>query len=604
MFWEHESWQMVETAEIPAVLDLIRRGLSDREEVSALNLFAVQGARVRRLDFYPDRWLYELDVPAPERFREDGSWQLYAVLSVRSGDAACAPHRRIDAEKGEASPHAVLIDLTEAFLHRLDEHEVAEGGRKLWDVESLSGKEFDDSRLDFYWSFCMRFHGRSFFSLARRLQSRPVSAEEFIGLVEKSSLEPANSSAAWVERLRVAGEVDFKKLGRNARVRIRFVEFADAVVLDDWRSGVSVAMSHCCFNKHLHAKNCEIDGDLSIQHSLIAGGLNADGAGIGGAGVFSGLRALNGVSMMYARIGGIANFSLAQIGANLNISSARIGQVALGGAHIAQDLDATYANLTMGIWAGPEVVSGQASRCRIDGDVVLSGARLGSDATFDGTRISGGFKMYTGSLGRLSMCVYPTISADGAVGGIYAEVGYLRIVDVTGIKSMVLSGIKVARRTEGISSLYLRNIRCSGSIHFHWGKGELNEFNEILDGRLASFRSDEEARGRFKATCLNKLESFKQSFHAEIKDGDLEMQHVAIGGSLDLTNLQVPNGDILLNDVKVGTDLYALRSLLRGNEFEDGLQNAGGESFALKATARKLDLDNAKIGGDAYLEGV
>lgn len=272
---------------------------------------------------------------------------------------------------------------------------------------------------------------------------------------------------------------------------------------------------------------------------------------------------------------------------------AKACELLLIGADIRSDLYLVGAEITGRVVA---YVTQDAYRCKIGGKAIFSAARIDGDADFDGARIDGGFEMRTGSLGRLFMCLHPAIWVSGKrriVDYFAAEIPHLEMSGVSRLNAIGLAGIQVSGRRDGVASLLLNQIDCADSIGLAWGLRQKVEFAQIekwLDQTSELRRHLVVRRQVSERNCRSMVET-----------GDVEFKRVSTGGYIDLTNLKLGHGSVMLNDTRIGTDLFARRSWLRGKDFS---ASKAPESFGLSLQCLHLDLDNARIGGDALLSGI
>lgn len=78
------------------------------------------------------------------------------------------------------------------------------------------------------------------------------------------------------------------------------------------------------------------------------------------------------------------------------------------------------------------------------------------------------------------------------------------------------------------------------------------------------------------------------------------MRRVTTAGRIDLTNMKVSRGQLKLDDARIGTDLLARSSALRGRDFRD----ASRDDARLALVCGGIDLDGAKVDGDVVLSGL
>jgi hypothetical protein len=556
-----------------------------------------------------------------------------------------------------------------------------------------------------------------------------VAAAEFLAQLRRAAATNALSPAAWVENLRVTGDVNFQLLGASGPVRVRDVEFMGRVVLDECRRDASVVFERCRFARSLDARNASIDGDLVLRGSTVLGvvaqgdplypsiclaGLrltgdldgqqlavdgefNAPNADITGRGNLRGIdlrlrrgseqfgmsmrnaavkagldlspyvgrdavgqkiarsrvegtidlvglhalevdlrgAACAALDLSYAQLEGLLNLSafdpaLDSIGAMGNrlmraivygyvdLRCARVREVFLSGANIAGELMMVGTEIERNLFAQPNGPLGY--RCRIGGSATLSSARIQGDADFDGAQIAGNFEMRTGSLGRLFMSMCPVVLACGdslRLDYFQAEVGRVEVIGVTGLGSIGLAGILVRGHRNDLAAVLIEHVESRGDIRFYWGLRERTMFANAR--AVAHEQLKAQARRRAAANDPDaaamptepgvQREASARTCSATVV-GSIEMRRIITGGHIDLTNLKVVGGSVRLNDARIGTDLFARRSWLRGKDFLVGKDRCADPaareeapcSLALECSG--LDLDNAHVEGDAFLSGV
>lgn len=522
-----------------------------------------------------------------------------------------------------------------------------------------------------------------------------ITVAGFLAKLRKAAAASALSPAAWVENVRVSGDVNLQLLAVDGPLRVRDVEFMGRVVLDECRRGASVVLERCRIARSLEARNCVIDGDLVLRSTVVlgatadvdplppavcleglrlTGGLDAQQmavlgefaaphADIGGkaalcgmhqarrfdrelagvtipnatvsAGVdlspheafeamtrrFSrtriegkvvlvGLRApqvdmrgtaCQAVDLSWARIDGLVDLStrdplpyaignrqmrvIVQSGVDLRGAHAR--EVRLLGAWVKDgDLSMIDAEIEGNLFARPSIPP--AYRTRICRAVNLSSARVRGDTDFDGACIGGALVMRTGSFGRLFMGMHPSIMArEGEVrlDWFHAEVGRIEIVGISGLGTIGLAGVRVG---EGV---LIEHVESRGDVRFYSPHHRLQPaFDELK----------KEAVKHIKDHALDcQLNALSTTCSASVC-GDVEMRCLVTGGHIDLTNLEVIGGSVRLNDARIGTDLFARRSWMRG--IDPTRLQAAHCSLALECS--EVDLDNARVGGDAILSGM
>lgn len=142
MFWELDDWIVVDANERSYALETLKQALP-KHECATFALaepdtrgsnhrgLPVQAIRTRKLRFYPDDWLYELDISCTAagfgaRYE---SARAFVVLHATNKsntastevDAALPPHRRSqsDARTGDHAS-AVRLDWTSGTIHQLN----------------------------------------------------------------------------------------------------------------------------------------------------------------------------------------------------------------------------------------------------------------------------------------------------------------------------------------------------------------------------------------------------------------------------------------------------------------------------------------------------
>lgn len=283
---------------------------------------------------------------------------------------------------------------------------------------------------------------------------------------------------------------------------------------------------------------------------------------------------------------------------DVQLRGTRAQELRIAGARIIKgNLELINAEIGGCLFASPPILS--AYRTMVGGSVILSGARIRGDADFDGASIGRTLEMRTGSLGRLRLSIHPAALARGKEAQLDwfdAEAGGIELIGVTSLQAIVLTGARIGDAGKPVGGVLVEHVELQGDIRFCWGRG--HDFTSAqADARAAEahfdvirWRRDVSAR-----TC------------SVFVRGDIEMRCVVIAGSLDLTNLKV-GGAVRLNDARIGTDLFARGSWLRGQEFLESRnrprteENPGQCTLALECTI--IDLDNARVNGDALLSGM
>lgn len=202
-----------------------------------------------------------------------------------------------------------------------------------------------------------------------------VTAAGFLARLRKAAAASALSPAAWVENLRVSGDVNLQLLAAAGPVRVRDVEFMGRVVLDECRRGASVVLERCRIARSLEARNCVIDGDLVLRSTTVLGA-TADVDPLPPAVCLEGLRLTGSLDAQQMAVLGEFAAPNAVIG----------GKAALCGLHQARRFDREWAGVTMpnasakaGVDLSPhtafDAVTRRVSRTRIEGEVKLAGLR-------------------------------------------------------------------------------------------------------------------------------------------------------------------------------------------------------------------------------------
>src|SRR5690606_22687851 len=120
-----------------------------------------------------------------------------------------------------------------------------------------------------------------------------------------------------------------------------------------------------------------------------------------------------------------------------------------------------------------------------------------------------------------------------------------------------LIGIQIAGREDGASPFILDQIDCAGSIRFAWGLRQKAEFAAV---------EDVIAKPELEPHVVVRRRVSERSCQSVVAAGDVKFSRVSAAGCIDLTNLKLDGGSVLLNDACIGTDLFARRSWLRGND--------------------------------------
>lgn len=559
-----------------------------------------------------------------------------------------------------------------------------------------------------------------------------ITAAGFLAKLRKAAAASALSPAAWVENVRVSGDVNLQLLAVDGPLRVRDVEFMGRVVLDECRRGASVVLERCRIARSLEARNCVIDGDLVLRSTVVlgatadvdplppavcleglrlTGGLDAQqmavlgefaapNADIGGKAALCGMhqarrfdRELAGVTMpnasvkagvdlsphaafdavarrvsrtriegqvklaglqapqvdmrgaaclevdlSWARLDGLFNLGTfdpspanphaignrqmrAIVQWDVNLRGAHAREIVLAGARvIAGDMTMINAEIDGSLFARPGMPP--AYRTRIGNAVTLSSARIRGDADFDGASIGGALEMRTGSLGRLFMSMHPSVWAredEVLLDWFAAEAGRIELIGVTGLGTIGLAGVQIGGAAGQIGGVLVEHVESRGDVRFYWGPREQGVFGRALNEARAhvvqrtggvAASGDGAAPAPHQPDRLTwQREASPQTCSARVR-GDVEMRRIVTDGCVDLTNMKVIGGGVRLNDARIGTDLFARRSWLRGPAFvqaRDGCappSGPGPDHCTLALECSVVDLDNAQVGGDALLSGM
>src|SRR5690606_33175180 len=136
-----------------------------------------------------------------------------------------------------------------------------------------------------------------------------------------------------------------------------------------------------------------------------------------------------------------------------------------------------------------------------------------------------------------------------------AEVARIELIGVSGLGTIGLAGIQVRGAAGQPTALLIEHVESRGDIRFYWETREATMFSRV---RAAFPGEPRWQRG----------EASPRTCSATVR-GDVEMRRIITGGHIDLTNLKVIGGSVRLNDARIGTDLFARRSWLRGSRFMD-----------------------------------
>lgn len=328
---------------------------------------------------------------------------------------------------------------------------------------------------------------------------------------------------------------------------------------------------------------------------------------------------LSWVGLQYAVVEGLVDLSAAdaetdaptwlgtrmfrtRVADSVDARCAQTSEIFLIGASIGGALSMQAAVVDNSVFATPTVQG--PYRCIVGGAVVLSGAEIGGDCDFGGAEVRGALEIRTGSIGRLFLEMSPvSIRGDKAIELDYfcTEVDQLEVIGVTGLKAVRLAGISVKALAGRPRPILFDHVRVLGDIRFYWGEGEDIRFRdqETVAAAEAQRLSLPEPKWRREAS--------KKTCSATIAGG-IEMRKIATEGHVDLTNVKITDkrGRVRLNDARIGTDLFARSSWLRGEKFYGAGVNDSddwaGERLSLACAG--LDLENAQIAGDAVLSGL
>ncbi len=258
-----------------------------------------------------------------------------------------------------------------------------------------------------------------------------------------------------ISDLAVQGELDLSSVTVRGRVRINGVTFEHAVSLQGTRFEKETDFSSCVFSNGIQLSSLRVAGPLSFIGSEINGTDLIDA---------SEMRVEGSLFLSNARIGGPGspihlNLQAAHIGGDLRLDGAEVsGSLGLSEAHICKTLFLT--NLLKDqhrTWIGGDIigqnchVQGQflAAGTKIDGLVMLKGARLDSEVHFEINVINGErTHIGSGKPGSIALSFRSAV-VEGPLylGGVYLE-GRL---DLEGVKLALQIFCAVGQRVPSVT---------------------------------------------------------------------------------------------------------------------------------------------------------
>ncbi len=277
------------------------------------------------------------------------------------------------------------------------------------------------------------------------------------------------------------------------------------------------------------------------------------------------------------------------------------GSLMVCGAELHGSFSAAGANITGFVDGNPY---GTAKPTRIFGDVILSGAQVGSDIRFCAARIAGTLTIITGSFSRVQMRAElidkPGENEAGEVEFMPTTVGAVTIQNAE-FESIDFYALQVGNgENEAVSdSVEIKSVKVNDSFQFFRSRPEIYLFHGLNE------KIDETHTERIPHPCEVSARIGKT----------LKIDNAEIGGSFDLTNLKVGDriecrllraGSVTASGCMSEDDaqVYAKkavqnRSVLQAVSIEmDRLECAGGADLSGVDVQKDVKMRGARAGGE------
>ena len=261
------------------------------------------------------------------------------------------------------------------------------------------------------------------------------------------------------------------------------------------------------------------------------------------------------------RIGHAGNID----GTGISLYSAVIkhGYISFKDIDIAGDVNACFVRTGTGIIV--ETPKDAKSENRIDGSLVLAGAKATENIRIMGCRISGNLNAYGVKASAIS--VRSTYMSDSEDGIQVLPVSIGGFMDFTGAHvggDAWFAGIETnTRKSDTTHSIVLRRATIEGNLEFQLGAEKLRLFEDHIDS--------EQITGRFLARLPR----------------GINLRKITVNGDLDLSHVDAGSGAIDLRDAAIGRDVVIAR-----HENEE------------PATSLKLNLEGILCSGNIDVTGL
>jgi hypothetical protein len=325
---------------------------------------------------------------------------------------------------------------------------------------------------------------------------------------------------------------------------------------------------------------------------------------------------VHSLDLSYAQIDGLADLAPGVISrardltllrtrvlTDVSMRCAKLGELRIQALFVGEDFDTVSARIASGLWGQ----TGWHYRLWVKGEILLDGIHT-PYINLRGARVEKTLVVTTGQIGSLELGVSMFAREDTADRDWFpTELGALSVTRVSGLRRIDVGGARIGGALD--SSIRFEHIDVNGDIMLRVDTERVErEVVKRLGGRIHWGKAAEAGRTQTQVA------------------GAVVFRKVRTRGFVDLTNTRVgiarksamaddpPNvdlqaaqlasatrGHVVLNDVRIGTDLFARSSQLRGEEFRTQTDVSG---FNLALECSKLEMDNARISGDAILSGL
>ncbi|HEY4132160.1 MAG TPA: hypothetical protein VGM50_16245 [Gemmatimonadaceae bacterium] len=322
------------------------------------------------------------------------------------------------------------------------------------------------------------------------------------------------------------------------------------------------------------------------------------------------------LDLSYAQIDGLADLSPGVVSrarettllrtrvlADISMRCAKVGELRIQCLFVGEDFDTISARIASGLWGQ----TGWHYRLWVKGEILLDGIHT-PYINLRGARVEKTLVVTTGHIGSLELGVSVFDRQDTPERDWFpTELGALSVTRVSGLRRIDVGGARIGGALD--SSIRFEHIDVNGDIMLRVDKERVErEVVKHLGGRIPWAAAAKAGRTQTQvagAVVFRKVRT----------RGFIDLTNTRVGvARKSVTDVDVPNanlqaaqlasatrGHVLLNDVRIGTDLFARSSQLRGEEFKTG---TSASEFNLELRCAKLELDNARISGDAILSGL